>query len=101
MKAYPCQACKGQGRWIEVVIPETGEGPMEYCGWCQGDGMIADGTKVHCDIAVTRCMDRICTRLITDECDPETMEEVNLQLARIEQQLRSLYNLAHYTKHTA
>lgn len=35
-----CQECGGSGEWKEVVIEETGEGPMYNCGICEGTGLL-------------------------------------------------------------
>ena len=35
-----CQECGGAGGWVEVVLHETGQGPWEMCGWCEGTGKI-------------------------------------------------------------
>ena len=35
-----CQECHGQGGEIEVVIPETGQGPWYDCGFCEGIGLV-------------------------------------------------------------
>ena len=93
MTKYPCQSCKGEGTWIEVVLEETGEGPTESCGWCQGEGMIEHGTKVHRDICITKAFDLINTRFMPkEEMDAETAEEINVQEAAIEKMLIKLYN---------
>ena len=40
MGALTCQDCGGAGGEIEVVIPETGQGPWTQCGWCEGTGVV-------------------------------------------------------------
>lgn len=37
---FTCQDCGGAGGDIDVVIPETGQGPWEPCGWCEGTGYV-------------------------------------------------------------
>lgn len=39
-KKLVCQECGGAGGEINVVLPETGEGPWEPCGWCEGIGYV-------------------------------------------------------------
>jgi DnaJ-class molecular chaperone len=46
-KLYPCQECGGDGRHIEVVLQETGQGPWEDCGWCNGTGKVDGPTKAR------------------------------------------------------
>jgi hypothetical protein len=46
-KLYPCQECKGYGGHIEVVLQETGQGPWEDCGWCNGTGKVDGSTKAR------------------------------------------------------
>jgi hypothetical protein len=38
-RKLPCQACHGMGGEIEPVL-DTGEGPWEECGWCEGTGLL-------------------------------------------------------------
>lgn len=33
-----CQDCGGGGGEVDVVLPETGQGPWMECGWCEGTG---------------------------------------------------------------
>lgn len=46
MKRFPCWVCGGKGTWIEPVTDE-GQGPLESCGYCEGEGMIEIGGKIH------------------------------------------------------
>lgn len=34
-----CQACGGAGSWVEPIL-DDGSGPTEWCGFCQGLGLI-------------------------------------------------------------
>lgn len=45
--SFPCPYCKGQGSWIEVVIEETGEGPIYQCGICEGEAMVEIDGRIH------------------------------------------------------
>lgn len=53
-KKFPCWVCKGQGTWVEVVIEETGQGPLESCIYCEGEGTIETGGKIHRRIVAER-----------------------------------------------
>jgi len=47
-KSFPCWVCKGQGSWYEAVLYDgPGGGPLEECNYCEGEGMIEIGGKVH------------------------------------------------------
>lgn len=46
-KYFPCGVCKGKGTWIEVVIEETGQGPLESCFYCDGEGVIEINGPIH------------------------------------------------------
>jgi hypothetical protein len=46
-KKFPCPYCQGQGEWVEVVIEETGQGPLYTCGVCEGQGMIEIDGPIH------------------------------------------------------
>src|SRR5207247_7219493 len=39
-KKLICQECGGRGGEIDVVIPESGQGPWVSCGWCEGVGFV-------------------------------------------------------------
>ena len=45
-KYFPCWVCKGEGTWIEPVTDE-GYGPTASCGYCEGEGLIEIGGKIH------------------------------------------------------
>lgn len=53
-KSFPCWVCRGKGTWVEVVIHETGQGPLERCGYCEGEGLIEIGGAIHRRIAAER-----------------------------------------------
>lgn len=46
IKTFPCGMCKGRGKWVEPVL-DDGTGPMEYCGYCEGNGLIEIGGEIH------------------------------------------------------
>ncbi len=46
IKYFPCWVCKGRGGEKEIIL-DDGSGPYEDCGWCEGEGMILIGGKVH------------------------------------------------------
>ena len=43
---FPCQICKGQGGWKEVIC-DDGTGPYDECGNCEGKGLIEIGGEIH------------------------------------------------------
>jgi hypothetical protein len=46
-RKYVCQDCRGRGGEIDVVLPETGQGPWEECGWCEGTGYVTPWMRGH------------------------------------------------------
>lgn len=48
-KHFPCWVCEGKGTWVEPVL-DDGSGPTEYCGFCEGKGLIEIGGKRHREI---------------------------------------------------
>jgi hypothetical protein len=38
MKARRCPWCRGRGGFIDVIV--DGQGPMEPCGYCNGNGYL-------------------------------------------------------------
>ncbi len=46
VKIFPCWVCRGQGTWVEPVT-DWGEGPTESCNYCDGQGLIEIGGKIH------------------------------------------------------
>lgn len=52
-KHFPCWVCKGRGHWIEPVTDE-GQGPTEYCEYCEGKGVIEIGGIRHMEIVAER-----------------------------------------------
>jgi len=48
-KSFPCWVCKGHGGERDIIIPETGQGPWYDCQYCEGEGMIEIGGRVHKD----------------------------------------------------
>lgn len=43
---FPCWACRGEGRRKEPIL-DDGSGPIETCGYCDGEGMIEIGGSLH------------------------------------------------------
>ena len=64
---FPCPYCKGEGTWIEVVIPETGEGPTESCGVCNGTGFIGINSPEHRSIQYNHITEYCMTAFDKDE----------------------------------
>ena len=74
-KSFPCWVCKGKGSWVEVVIEETGQGPTEYCFYCDGKGMIEIGGAVHRRITALALAEKII-RFVQPEQKEWTHEEI-------------------------
>ncbi len=52
-RRFPCPICKGKGNWVEPVTDE-GYGPVEWCSYCDGDGSLEIGGKLHKKHAAVR-----------------------------------------------
>lgn len=73
-KFFPCWVCKGEGTWVEPVTDE-GYGPIERCGYCNGEGLIEIGGKVHRRIAAEAIAQKIIN-FIKPAKEEWTMEEL-------------------------
>jgi len=74
-KSFPCWVCKGEGSRIDVVIEETGQGPIEYCGYCDGKGMIEIGGAVHRRITALALAEKII-RFVRPEKEEWEYQEI-------------------------
>ena len=84
MKKFPCWVCRGLGKWIEPVTDE-GFGPTEYCGYCEGKGLIEVGGKRHREIVA----EGIALKIIKF-VNPEQIEWTHEELIEIGNKALSL-----------